>query len=172
MTSSDVPHSDLIHYLFLPLNSTAWSAYALLDQIERYEDAVITVVRFETHEAGRPHPYYSYAALFEAAPGRYACVAARNVATSGYVGGGPMLQYVIEKFLAQKLIALETYREQLFQLKPDEEWPPTEPEIRRIMGEGLPGWVAQRSAQRFQTAHGDLLADALQAAQVRPESPA
>ena len=171
MADSDAS-GDLVRFMFLPLNATAWSAYALLDLIERYESAVLAVVRFETHETGRPHPYYSYAALFETAPGGYACVAARNVATSGYVGGGPMLQYVIEKFLAQKLIALAPYRAQIFQLQPGGEWPPTEHDLRRIVSEGLPAWVAERGARRFQEAHGDLLADALQAAQNQPTPPA
>jgi hypothetical protein len=171
MTAGGVS-SDLIHYLFLPINSTEWSAYALLDLIDRYEQTVVTVVRFETHEAGRSHPYYSYAALFEVAPCQYACVAARNVATSGYVGGGPMLNYVIEKFLAQKLLALETYHAESFNLKPGAEWPPTEPDIRRIIGEGLPSWVAWHSAQHFQETHRDLIADALQSAQTEADSPA
>jgi hypothetical protein len=171
MTGEEVSR-DLIDYLFLPLNSTAWSAYALLDQIERYESAVVTVVRFETREAGHPYPYYSYAAIFEVAPGRYACVAARNVATSGYVGGGPMLHYIIEKFLAQKLITLEPYHEPPFQLKAGAEWPPTEVDLRRIIGDGLATWVAWHSAQRFQEAHRDLMADALQSAQTEPEPPA
>jgi hypothetical protein len=163
------PTSHLLDFLFLPLSSTAWSAYALLDLVERYEDQAVAVVRFETHEAGHVHPYYSYAAIFEVAPCRYACVAARNVATSGYVGGGPMLHYVIEKFLAQKLIALEPYRGQPFHLKPGAEWPPTEPDIRRIVSEGLPAWVTQRSAQRFQETHRDLIADALQSAQTEAD---
>jgi hypothetical protein len=168
MTTGEVSH-DLIDFLFLPIHSTEWSAYALLDLVDRYDKDVVTVVRFETHEAGRPHPYYSYAAVFEVALCRYACVAAQNVATSGYVGGGPMLHYVIEKFLAQKLIPLEAYHEQAFHLKPGAEWPPTVQDIRRIIGEGLPSWVAWRSAQRFQEAHGDLIADALQSAQTEAE---
>jgi hypothetical protein len=163
MTSSGAS-PDLIDFLFLPIGSTEWSAYAWLDLVDRYESQVIFTLRFETHEAGRPHPYYSYAAVFELGVGRYACVAARNVATSGYVGGGPMLHYVIEKFLAQKLIPLEVYPEKIFNLKPGAEWPPTEQEIRRIIGEGLPSWVAQRGARRFQEAHRDLIADALQSA--------
>jgi hypothetical protein len=168
MTSSP-SSADLIDFLFLPINSTEWSAYAWLDLVDRYESDVILAVRFETHEAGRPHPYYSYAAVFELGVCRYACVAARNVATSGYVGGGPMLHYVIEKFLAQKLIALEAYPEKVFTLKPGAEWPPTEQDIRRIIGEALPSWVAQRSARRFQDAHRDLIADALQSAQTKPD---
>jgi hypothetical protein len=155
----------LIQFLFLPLNSNEWSAYALLDLADRYEKQVVTVVRFETREAESSHPYYSYAVIFEVEPGRYACVAAQNVATSGYIGGGPMLQYVIEKFLAQRLIAVEPYREKTFSLKPGAEWPPTEPEIRRIVSEGLPAWVARCSAQRFQEKHGDLIADAIRSAQ-------
>jgi hypothetical protein len=156
--------SDLIDFLFLPIGSTQWSAYAWLDQVDRHESQVILAVRFETHEAGHPHPYYSYAAVFELGVCRYGCVAARNVATSGYVGGGPMLHYVIEKFLAQKLIPLEAYPEKIFNLKPGAQWPPTEQDIRRIIAEGLPSWVTQRGARRFQEAHRDLIADALQSA--------
>lgn len=154
-----------IQFLFLPLNSNEWSAYALLDLVDRYEKQVVTVVRFETREAGSRNPYYSYAVLFEVEPGRYACVAAQNVATSGYIGGGPMLHYVIEKFLAQKLITVEPYREKTFNLQPGAEWPPTEAEIRRMVGEGLPAWVARCSAQRFQEKHADLIAEAIQSAQ-------
>jgi len=154
-----------VHFLFLPLHSSEWSAYALLDLVDRYDAQVVVVIRFETREAGSEHPFYSYAAVFELEPGRYACVAAQNVATSGYVGGGPMLHYVIEKFLAQKLIAVEPYREKTFVLKPGAEWPPTQQDIRRIVNEGVATWAAWRSAKRFQEKHADLLADALQAAE-------
>ena len=169
MMGSDTA-SDPIHFQFLPINSNEWSAYALLDLVDRYEKQVVTVVRFETREASSPHPYYSYAAVFEIEPCRYACVAAQNVATSGYVGGGPMLQYVIEKFLAQKLIAVEPYRERIFSLKPGGEWPPTEQEIRRIVSEGLSAWVAWRSSKRFLEKHGDLITDAIQSAQAEEDN--
>ncbi len=157
------PADALVHFLFLPISSE-WSAYALLDLVDGYEKQVVRVARFETQEVGHLNPYYSYAVIFELEPCRYACVAARNVATSGYVGGGPMLQYVIEKFLAQKLLTIEPYRDP-FSLRPGAEWPPTEQDIRRIVTDSLPTWVAWHSAQRFQEKHADLIADALQSAQ-------